>query len=816
MKKFLSILLAFCMIVTSMVFVPLTVTAEGASITVNSVDSLNQAVKDIPNGGTIVVDGTIAFADNSAHVIYLGSNTGKTYTITGGTLDFTAVNSNSAPAFINIHDNITFENITLGFDSEKNDFLFACGYKFTVAETVTFTGAKVCLYGGRYLHHNTVNKDKSINVTLLAGNYTSINGASHASGYTVEGDVSITIGGNVTAEILNGAANTIGGNVYVTVGGKANIKTICGAGSATIEGDVYVVVKDNANPNSNPSNSSHNGGGYYVFGGGSGTVKGSTYVYFMDNAKSGYVVGGSNSASGSVGGTANVYMMGGTTYSVYGSGTSVAANANASANIVMTGGTVWQVFGGSEATDGDKDSCINGDITIKLLGGTVKRRVFGGSYNETSIFSWSSSHYVNGTITLIVGENINLNLNTESDNAFSSHSRRSSTASTENGVIIYTNATAKSTHSKKLGTGVAGGKTHENEHIYSYDLNIENEKCVITQTCSEHTDHSATCTFTSPTDAVYNGKEHTVQITDESYSDNWEFEKFAVNYSDNINAGEASARFTIEGVAEVTYNFDIAKASKSAPSIKISNGQVVGITEEMEYSVDGRNYAPYVNGTALSGKIFVRYKETDNTKASNAVKVYANIDMAVNAVEGRVRDTVEIVVYTPYFDGGVSSLTVGYDHDALELVSATNGDVLSGIALNDDVLTFGNATQKSKQGTFVKLSFRIKEGAKGTYEVSISGDGIDAQSGSVAVVEFVRGDVAIAGEDSDGKIDTFDILALREAVVNESTDGVALGADVDGDGNVDSKDVILLCQYLAYYDFEAGESTVTLGANSAE
>ena len=283
MKKFLALALAFCMIATSLVFVPLTVAAEDATITVNSVDSLNQAVKDIPNGGTIVVDGTIAFADTTAHVIYLGSNTGKTYTITGGTLDFTAVYSNTSAAFINIHDNITFDNITLAFDSAKNDFLFACGYNFTVAETVTFTGAKVCFYGGRYLHHNTVNKDKSINATLLAGKYTSINGASHASGYTVEGDVSITIGGNVTADALNGGGNTIGGSVYVTVKDNADIKTINGGGG-TIAGDVYVTVKDNANPNAAPSNDSHNGGGYKIHGAGSGKIAGSTYVYFMDNA----------------------------------------------------------------------------------------------------------------------------------------------------------------------------------------------------------------------------------------------------------------------------------------------------------------------------------------------------------------------------------------------------------------------------------------------------------------------------------------------------------------------------------------------------
>lgn len=808
MKKFLSILLAFCMIVTSVAIFPITVSAEGAnnSITVNSVDSLNQAVKDIPNGGTIVVDGTIAFADNSAHVIYLGSNTGKTYTITGGTLDFTAVNSNSAPAFINIHDNITFENITLAFDSEKNDFLFACGYKFTVAETVMFTGTKVCFYGGRYLHHNTVNKDKSINVTLLAGNYTSINGASHASGYTVEGDVSITIGGNVTAETLNGAANTIGGNVYVTVGGKANIKSVYGAGSATIEGDVYVVVKDNANPNSNPSNSSHNGGGYYVFGGGSGTVKGSTYVYFMDNAKSGYVVGGSNSASGSVYGTANVYMMGGTTYSIYGCGTTVAANSNISANIVMTGGTVWQVFGGSEATDGDNDSCINGDITIKLLGGTVKRRVFGGSYNESKILYWTKSHYVNGNIYLVIGENVDLKLNDGDDYGCSAQSRRSSVASNENGIVIFTSATAKS--KTKMDNGSAGGKTHKEAHVYSYALKGN----VITQTCSEHKDHSATCELVVPTDAVYNGKEHTVKIGEESYSSNWEFEKFILTHSNNINAGEASAILAIEGLTEVTYNFVISKASQSAPSIKISNGVVSGITEEMEYSVDGKNYVPYVNGTELSGKFFVRYAANDNTYSSNAIRVISGLDLSANTVSGRIGDTVEVMVYAPGYTGNGFTLDLEYDSEYLELKAVTNGDVLSGLSRSGDTLTWSSSAVKNKKGTLVKLSFEIKDGASGDYQIAINGEGVSAYNGCVSVVPFVYGDVASTNEEADGKIDMTDIVALRSALAFED-ENLSDGADVNGDGEFNSQDIVLLRQYIANYDFDAGESTITLGGN---
>ncbi len=794
MKKFLALFLAFCMIATSMVFVPLTVAAEDATITVNSVDSFNQAVKDVPDGGTINVEGTIAFEDNTAHVIYLGSNTGKSYTVTGGTLDFTAVNSNANPAFINIHDNITFENITLAFDSAKNDFLFACGYNFTVKESVTFTGAKVCFYGGRYLHHNTVNKDKSVNVTLLAGNYTGIYGASHASGYTVENDVRITVGGNVTATTLNGGGNTIGGNVYVTVCGSADIKTICGAGGGTIEGDVYVTVKDNANPNAAPSNDSHNGGGYYIYGGGSGTVKGNTHVYFMDNAKSGYVVGGTSSESGTVGGTANVYMMGGTTYSVYGAGTSVAADANISANIVMTGGTAWQIFGGAEATGGEKNTYINGDITIKLLGGTVKRRVYGGSYNEYQIFYWSSSHYVNGTITLIIGENINLALDNDSDNGCSAHSRRSGVASNEKGVVIYTSNTAKSTNSSKLNKGVSGGKTHETAHVFSYALNGN----VITQTCSEHSSHSATATVT-PDSKFYTGEEIGVSV---KYSDNWEFEGFDIACENNVNAGNAKATLTIDDLISVSYNYVIKKAIKaSAPDIKVVNNKIEGITTDMEYSTNGIDYIGITdtNMTFAPGRYYVRYAGSENISSSPAAIafVYYGACAIANRVSARQGDTVEVIVS---LNSSVESatITVDFDEDALTIVG-------------DSTITVSNA----KKGTVAKLTFKVNESAQnGYYDIRLNCNDADINlvNGGINVVDHVLGDVCVddSGK-SDGKITMADIIYFRNAIANEETDGLLGGADVNGDGEANSLDVIVLRQYIANYNYATGESCIVLG-----
>jgi hypothetical protein len=70
---------------------------------VSSGGSLTDAIVKVADGGTIVVDGTVAVTEA------LGSH-GKTITITGGQLDFTGLTGD-----INLGDHITFDNITLNF-----------------------------------------------------------------------------------------------------------------------------------------------------------------------------------------------------------------------------------------------------------------------------------------------------------------------------------------------------------------------------------------------------------------------------------------------------------------------------------------------------------------------------------------------------------------------------------------------------------------------------------------------------------------------------------------------------------------------------
>lgn len=837
MKKFLALFLAFCMIATSMVFVPLTIAAEDANsaITVTSVEELNQAIKDISNGGTITVQGTIVVPAASAFTFSSGAK--KTYTITGGSFDFSPLTDTG---FVHIKDHITFESTNFNFDSSKNDYLFANGYNLTIKESVTFTGAKVCFYGGVLNAGCT-----SVNFTLLSGNYTHIYCSTNTSsatnvgsitahiggnvkspdiignrgGCTISGDVSIRVDGNANIDSVygggtggtingntnvtvagnavvvelygGGTAGTVNGNTNVTVAGSADVKSIYGGGKGgTVKGNTYVTVKESANAaKCDPTDHDMT---YKVFGGGvGGAVEGSTNVIFTGSAEANYIFGGCNE-NGTVGTatdathTTNVTMAGGNVYGIYGGAYRVEQNCGA--NVTVKGGTVYQVFGGSEDTD------LTGDVNVKLYGGTVKRRVFGGCYNEWSVF-WESSAYVNGNITLFIGSNADLPLNSENDNALSAHSRRDSVASDEHGIII----TAKSTYNGDLNTGdsIVGvdGPTHEIIHNHTYTKNGN----TVTQACS--CGNSATATIT-PNGTDYTGEAMEVGV---AYSNNWEFEHFDITYANNVNAGEATATLTIDdGFTTLSYNYTINKIPNN--NVPVING-AGDITTEMQYSVNGKDFYDVTDPNALSGRYFIRYNETPNYLASSATMIYTNVDLVANLVSGRKNDTVEVIVYTPGYTGEGFELTVSYDTTALTLTGATNGDILDVCVQNGNTLTLSGTSANAKKGTFVKLYFTVNEAAEidKEYAISIIADGIRTQAGSITVVEQVIGDLS-----GNGVIDLSDIVALRKLIVSPSTNELA---DVNGDGEINSADVVLLRQYLASYDFDAGESTVILGNN---
>ena len=106
------------------------------------------------------------------------------------------------------------------------------------------------------------------------------------------------------------------------------------------------------------------------------------------------------------------------------------------------------------------------------------------------------------------------------------------------------------THTKTHECGVTVGEPEDHTLTYSANGNI------ITESCSVGCGHSETATITAE-NVTYSGTEHKNATV--VYSEGWIGEKSTVSYTNNTNAGTATASITI-GDATATADFTIAKA----------------------------------------------------------------------------------------------------------------------------------------------------------------------------------------------------------------------------------------------------------------
>ena len=514
MKRILSVILVLTLIASTAIFFSIPASAKGGAeivyVSATGTDAndglsieapiktFSRAIEMLADNGTIYLVGTVSAGKSwRSH--------DKTVNITGGTLDFTTMDTR-----IYLEGHVKFDNVTLNF--REGDELYANAHSLYIGENTTLT-AKIRVFGGSYGYGTTVTGDA--HVTVLAGDYIDIHGG--------------------------GQFATLDGSTNLIVGGTANAKTIRGGGyGGIITGSTYVWVGGSANPKCDAS--LHNGDVYYIWGAGYNCrIEGSSTLEFTDNAKANYIFGGTEGKDQPVMCGTNVIMTGGTAMSIYGG--NAQKDTNSDAHIVMTGGTVEQVFGANSS------GSLTGNVTIELLGGTVSRRVYGGCYNEVSFSgSWSTNYSVNGIINIIVGENANLTLNKNVDHGFSAHSRRDGVAADEKGYFTFLNAAAKSKYSGKISKGYAEGAAYDAIHCRSYALNGN----VITQTCN--CGNSATATLT-PSNSKYTGKAITVGVT---YSETWEGGELTLNYSNNVEVGTASVECKLNGDG-VTYSYAIAE-----------------------------------------------------------------------------------------------------------------------------------------------------------------------------------------------------------------------------------------------------------------
>lgn len=374
--------------------------------------------------------------------------------------------------------------------------VYANGNSVTIGENVVWTGSPTLELHGGGMAGTTV---ASTDLTVLSGTYKSIFGGSKSG--TVLGDTNLFVGGTVNSDV-----------------DETDHAIEC-----------------------------------FVFGGGNGdTIKGSTNVTFGGNAKVVYLFGGSNNAGAKITGSSNLTITGGKGMSAYGGNRNV--DSGIGSNFTMTGGTFEQVFGANER------AAMTGDVDMRLLGGTITRRVYGGCYNDTSGLSFSTSYYVNGEICLTIGNATIDFSSSEADRSIYARSRYSSDV--ENTQLVFANETAYNTYKNKLAAQDStmklfmGSLSAADElHCYTYTFNNN----VITQTCKYHDTHSATASLSLEENLVevYNGV--ALEPASLEYSGNWEYDQPEIVYQNNEKGGVATCSVSI-GDQTIEDTFTIIEA----------------------------------------------------------------------------------------------------------------------------------------------------------------------------------------------------------------------------------------------------------------
>ena len=190
----------------------------------------------------------------------------------------------------------------------------------------------------------------------------------------------------------------------------------------------------------------------------------------------------------------------------------------------------------------------------------------------------------------------------------------------------------------------------------------------------------------------------------------------------------------------------------------------------------------------------------------------------ISTVRGKAGNTVKVTVALANNPGIVAlRVKIAYDTDVLTLLPDCYETTLEGVSFGPPAnVPFSVSWVDSLNGnvsddfTLVTLTFQIKEGAAvGKSVITLTYDPEDVcnsdgqnvefkvTDGGVEVAEYVPGDI-----NGDGKINMKDLVLLQQYLNDWAVTIDELAADVNRDGRLNMKDVILLQQYLNDWEVE--------------
>ena len=205
-----------------------------------------------------------------------------------------------------------------------------------------------------------------------------------------------------------------------------------------------------------------------------------------------------------------------------------------------------------------------------------------------------------------------------------------------------------------------------------------------------------------------------------------------------------------------------------------------------------------------SYSIFTVSSAEDLTDELSEMEIISDSDVQLVMEDkfATVGRTVEVTISLQNNPGfAYLNLSLDYDHDNLTLVSIQNEATGLAFAYGTDVMAWDNTEDYLANGKLCTLIFEVSENALlDDYAIGLTvrecyneeTDAVDlvAVGGTLTVIDFAYGDV-----NDDGSIDGKDLIVLRRYLVGSDVE-IFAGADVNGDGAVDGKDVIILRKYL--------------------
>lgn len=232
----------------------------------------------------------------------------------------------------------------------------------------------------------------------------------------------------------------------------------------------------------------------------------------------------------------------------------------------------------------------------------------------------------------------------------------------------------------------------------------------------------------------------------------------------------------------VTSGFTVSAPDMSTAGTKTVTVTYEGKTETFNITVN----AP-VNPTAAQYKI-----SGATATAGSTVEVYVSIENNPGIISLRNKIT---------YDTSVMELVKVEDLKLLSGYTTPSPTVASPYTLRwaDSLATQNNTAN----GNFVKLTFKIKDSAEvGDYGISVShiesrtatGEKVEFAdcSAVIKVVDYMLGDV-----DGNGEIDDWDAIVLNRYFAGWQTEIIEAAADIDGDGELTDWDAIALERRLA-------------------